>query len=96
MGITRSTLPRNNGNLPLPFFCGNYPIVLLNNIYSRLYMYINWFTWIIFIHDCICYTKIGGNENYPDSLNVMVNYHYHRENRVITRQFPYMTWSNIN
>ena len=20
-------------------------------------MYINWFTWIIFIHDCICYTK---------------------------------------
>ena len=29
--------------------------------------------------------KIGGNENYPDSLNVMENYHYHDENRVITQ-----------
>ena len=28
--------------------------------------------------------KKGGNENSPDSLNVMVNYHYHSENRVIT------------
>ena len=26
-----------------------------------------------------------GNENSPDSLNGMVNYHYHGENRVITR-----------
>ena len=34
MGITRYTLPQNNGNLPLPFFVGSYPIVLLNNIYS--------------------------------------------------------------
>ena len=33
----------------------------------------NCFTWIIFIHDCICYTKIESNENSPDSLNVMVN-----------------------
>ena len=33
MGITRSTLPQNNVNLPLPFFGSNYPIVLLNNIY---------------------------------------------------------------
>ena len=24
MGITRSTLPKNNGDLPLPFFGGNY------------------------------------------------------------------------
>ena len=32
----------------------------------------------------------GGTENSPDSLNVMVNYHYHGENRVITRQFPSM------
>ena len=24
----------------------------------------------------------GGNKNYPDSINVMVNYHYHSENRV--------------
>ena len=29
--------------------------------------------------------EIVGNENSPDSLNVMVNYHYHSENRVITR-----------
>ena len=28
--------------------------------------------------------EIGGNDNSPDSLNVMVNYHYHIENRVIT------------
>ena len=31
MGFTRSPLPQNNGNLPLPFFGGNYPIVLLDN-----------------------------------------------------------------
>ena len=28
--------------------------------------------------------EIVGSENSPDSLNVMVNYHYHSENRVIT------------
>ena len=33
MGFTRSPLPKNNGNLPLTFFGGNYPIVLLDNIY---------------------------------------------------------------
>ena len=33
MGFTRSPLPQDIGNLPLPFFGGNYPIVLLNNIY---------------------------------------------------------------
>ena len=70
---------------PYPFFCGNYPIVLLNNI----------------INDCICIItastrsylfivvyviqEIVGNENSPYSLNAMVNYHYHSENRVITR-----------
>ena len=26
--------------------------------------------------------KNGGNENSPDSLNIMVNYHYHGENKV--------------
>ena len=83
MGITRSTLPRNDGNLPFPFVRGNYQIVLLNNIYSILYMYVNWFTSIIFIHDCIYYTKFGGDENSPESLNVMVNCNYHGENRVI-------------
>ena len=49
------------------------------------YVYINWSTWIIFIHYHICYTKIGVNENSPDSLNVMVNYNYHGENRVTNR-----------
>ena len=34
MAITCSTLAQNNGNLPLSFFGGNYPIVLLNNIYE--------------------------------------------------------------
>ena len=34
MGITHSTLPRNNGNLPLPFFGGNYTIVPLDNVCS--------------------------------------------------------------
>ena len=37
-------------------------------------MYINWSAWILFIRDYVHYTKIGGNENSPDSLNVMVNY----------------------
>ena len=85
MGFTRSPLPQNNGNLPLPFFGGNCPIVLLNNIYQLSYMYINWFTRIIYINDHICYILNGGNENSSDSLNIMVNYHYHSENRVITR-----------
>ena len=29
--------------------------------------------------------EIGRNKNSPDYLNVTVNYHYHDENRVITR-----------
>ena len=33
MGITHSPLAQSNGNLPLPFFGGNYPIFLLRNIY---------------------------------------------------------------
>ena len=57
MVITRSPLPRNNGNLSLPFFGGNYPIILLDNMYEWLYIYINWFTRIIFFHSRICYTK---------------------------------------
>ena len=28
--------------------------------------------------------KIGANKNYPSSLNILVNYHYHGENWVIT------------
>ena len=70
MGITRYTLPQNNGNLPLSFFGGNNPIVLLDNIFFMI---------IYVIH------KIGDNENSPNSLNVTVNYHYHGENRVINQ-----------
>ena len=33
MGFTRSQLPQNNGNSPLPSFGGNYLNVLLDNIY---------------------------------------------------------------
>ena len=33
MGMTCSPLPRNIGNLPLPFFGGNYYIVLLDYVY---------------------------------------------------------------
>ena len=29
IGFTRSPLPQNNGNLPLPFFGGNYSIFFL-------------------------------------------------------------------
>ena len=58
------------------------------------------FYWIIFINGCIriltgspgfffmivyVMRKIGGNENYPNSLNVMISYHYHGKNRVITQ-----------
>ena len=53
-------------------------------------MYINWFAWILFINDSISYTKIGGNDNSTYSLNVMVYYHYHGENRLITRLLSYM------
>ena len=37
--------------------------------------------------------KNGGNKNFLDSLKVMVNYHYHSENSVITWQFPSMRYS---
>ena len=33
IGITCSSLPQNNGNLPSPFFGGNYPIFILDIIY---------------------------------------------------------------
>ena len=84
MAITCSPLPQNNGNLPVPF------LVVISQLFS----------WIIFINDCICiltgslgqflhnsicYTKIEGNKNSPDSLNARLNYHYHSENRVIAR-----------
>ena len=34
--------------------------------------------------------KNGGNDNSTYYLNLMVNYHYHSENRVINWQLPYM------
>ena len=33
MGTIRSSFPKNNGNLPLTFFYGIYPIVILYDIY---------------------------------------------------------------
>ena len=84
MGITCFPLIKNNVNLSLPVFGCNYPIL----------------PWIIFINDCICILtglpgiffviayviqKIGGNKNSPNSLNIMANYHYHSEDRVITQ-----------
>ena len=77
MGITHYPLPKNNVNLPLPFFGGSYPIVLLDNIYYLLFMYIHWFAWRLFFVMIYVIPKIGGHNNSPNSLNVMVNYHYH-------------------
>ena len=34
--------------------------------------------------------RIGVNNDDPNSLNVMVDYYYHGENRIITQYFPYM------
>ena len=36
MVITRSPLPRNNVNLTLPFFGGNYLIILLDDIFLMI------------------------------------------------------------
>ena len=85
MVITRSLLPLNSGNLPLPFFL---VITLL-------------FSCKIFIADCICILtgspwyylfmilyvirKIEVNENSTYSINVMADYHYNGKNRVITQ-----------
>ena len=33
MGISRSPLPQNNGNLSLTFFGGHFATVILDNIY---------------------------------------------------------------
>ena len=85
MIITRSPLSQNHCNFTLPFFGGSYPIVLLDNTYQLFYMYINWFDWIIFSMIVYVIQKLGGDKNYPNSLNVMVNYHCHGENRIIIR-----------
>ena len=49
-----------------------------------IYMYINWFTWIMLFNIVYVIRKIGGNKKSPSSLNVMVNYNYHGKNWVIT------------
>ena len=83
----------------LPVLC--YHEIMVIYPYLFLVIITQLFSWLIFINDCICLLtgspgeyilmviyviqKNGGNENSPDSLNVMVNYHYHSENRVITR-----------
>ena len=64
MGIIHSPLPQNIGNLNLPFFGGNDPIVLLENIYYWLYMNINWFTWTTFFHYRTSYTKNWGQQEF--------------------------------
>ena len=85
MGINRSLLPQKNGNLPLPF------LVVITLLFS----------WTIFINYCIfiltgspgfkkimivyVIQKNEDNKNSSDSLNVIVNHHYHSENRVITQ-----------
>ena len=53
----------------------------------------NWFNWIIFFVIVCVIPKIGDNKNSLDSLNVLVNYHFHSKNRVITLQFPFMGYS---
>ena len=59
-------------------------------------MYINWFTWIIFFTIVHAIQKIGGDENSPNSLNIMVNYNYHGENRVITQVIPIYDTANTS
>ena len=55
-------------------------------------MYINWFTWITFFMIVYVILKIRGNENSPNSLNVMVNYHCQGENKVITIYGFFLLW----
>ena len=40
--------------------------------------------------------KIWGNENFPNSLNVMVKNHYHSKKKAINRYLPYMYRSCTN
>ena len=77
MGITCSPFPKNDGNLSLSFFGVNYPVIPLYNIYQGLYIYINWFTWIIIFIVVNVIQNIRGNDNSPNSLNLMLNCHYH-------------------
>ena len=83
MVIACYLLTKNNGNSPLPF------LVVITLLFTSI-IFINNCICILtgspvkYFHDRICYTKIGGNENYPSYLNIMVNYHYHHDNWIIT------------
>ena len=63
-------------------FTGNHPI---STVVMVIYHYVDIIRelslppifCIIYINKYICYIKNGGNENSPNSINVMVNYHYH-------------------
>ena len=90
MGITRSLLTNNYGNLPLPF------LVVIHHLFS----------WIIFNNYCVriltgsprlkkfmivyFILKTRGTNNSPNYFNIMVNYHYHGENRLTIQYFPSM------
>ena len=78
----------------------HYHKIMVIYPYPFLVVITPFFSWIIFINDCICILtgspgyflmiiyvilKIRGNNNYSNSLNVMVNYHFHGKNRVINR-----------
>ena len=76
------TITTNIVNLPLPFFVAitlYLPWIVFNNYFFNM----KWFTRIIIFHDHICYTKIRVDKNSPNSLNLMINYHYHGKNRLI-------------
>ena len=79
MLITRSPLPQNNGNLPSAYFGGNFPIAILENIYCISTGSPGYY----FSLSYILYKNRG--DDYPNSLNLIANYHYHGENRVISR-----------
>ena len=84
----------------------HYHEIMVIYPYPFLVVITQLFSCIVFINDFICILtgspgsylfmiiyviqEIGDNENSPYSLNVMVNYHYHSENRVITRKIPSM------
>ena len=91
--ITCSLLLQNNDNLTLPFFeviTQFFPYILFNDYCICLLIFL---TWVIFFMIIYVIRKIGGNDNSPNYLNVMVNYHYHGEKRVITRRLPSMHWT---
>ena len=78
----------------------HYHQIMVIYPYPLLVVITQFFYSITFINDCICILtgssgwylfmivyviqNIRGSNNSPDSLNLMVNYHYHSEKRAIT------------